>query len=77
MEKTTIYVIVGGGQKIRENIHYSQPIKYQTVEDSDWPVLAKCHGVDTYAGDMWSTDLETLQRWANEWAGKKIKINAL
>lgn len=70
----TIFTIIGGGQKIRHNVQYGRPVCFEEVENSDWPEAARCNGQNFYSNTMWSTDLETLQRWANEWAGKKIEL---
>lgn len=66
---TTIYKILGGGQKVQENAQSGIPTGYIRVENSDWVEKCGCCGQDFFAGTMWTTDLETLQRWADDWAG--------
>jgi hypothetical protein len=68
----TIYVIKGGGQRVRQNRDIGVPTLYEVFEDSDYCDLALCIGQNFFANDMWSEDIDTLQRWANEWAGEKL-----
>lgn len=71
----TIYKIVGGGQRIRQKTQgKNNIIQVEIHENSDYPEKCQCSGQDSYTQEMWSTDLETLQRWANDWAGKEIKL---
>lgn len=69
-----IFIINGGGQYVRQGSDFNLPVYFEIVENSDWPVKAKCFGQDSYTNVMWATDFETLQRWANDWAGKKIEL---
>jgi hypothetical protein len=68
----TIYLIKGGGQRVRQNRDLGIPTHYEVVEDSDRCDLALCIGQNFFANDMWSEDLEDIQRWANEWAGEEV-----
>jgi len=74
LETTTIYKIIGGGQRVRQNSDLGLDTTYEVVENSDYVEKAGCHGQDFFANTMWSTSLDNLQRWANEWAGKKVKL---
>lgn len=69
----TIYKIIGGGQKIRQNAQYGVETEYIKCE-SDWPEKAQCAGQDHFTNVMWHEDLETLQEWANAWAGEEVKL---
>jgi len=68
-----IYKIIGGGQKVKQNVEFGIQTEY-IKEDSDWPEKAKCQGQDSYTNVMWHTDLDTLQKWANEWAGQEVEL---
>ena len=70
----TIYRINGGGQFVQQSVQKSTQIQYEKVENSDWPEKCKCDGQDLYANTMWSTDLGTLQLWANNWAGCEVDL---
>lgn len=70
----TIYQIIGGGQRVRQNAELGLKTKYQIIENSDWVEKTKTHGQDFFTNTMWSTNLSTLQRWANDWAGKKVEL---
>lgn len=72
----TIYKIMGGGQKVQRNVQAGLPTKYVKVENSDWVERCGCTGQDLATDIMWSTDLENLQRWANEWAGCEVELVA-
>jgi hypothetical protein len=74
METTTVFKILGGGQRIRQLNWNNQPVEFVTDKNSDWVERAKCHGQCNFTGVMWSDDLETLQRWANEWAGTEVEL---
>ncbi|WP_455668475.1 hypothetical protein [Phocaeicola sp.] len=71
---TTIYKIMGGGQKVQRNTQAGLPTQYIKVENSDWVEKCGCSGQDFAANTMWSTELEDLQRWANEWAGCEVTL---
>lgn len=70
----TIYKIMGGGQKVQRNVRAGLPTKYIKVENSDWVETCGCNGQDFATNAMWCTDLEYLQRWANEWAGCEVEL---
>lgn len=74
----TIYIIRGGGQLISQKQDLAskaaRAIKYETVEGSDWPDKAQCSGQNNYTTALWATDLATIQRWANEWAGHAVRL---
>lgn len=70
----TIYKIIGGGQKVRENAENGISTEYVKVENSDFVEKAQCEGQDHYTGIMWHTDLDTLQEWANGWAGCEVEL---
>ncbi|MCE8858276.1 hypothetical protein [Phocaeicola dorei] len=70
----TIYKIPGGGQKVQSNIQKGADTEYVRVENSDWVEKYGCNGQDFYGNTMWSDDLETLQRWADVWAGCKVRL---
>lgn len=71
---TTIFKIIGGGQRVRQNVQLGQPTFYVKVENSDWVEKAQCSGQSNYTGVMWADDIETLKRWANEWAGQDVEL---
>ena len=52
---STIFKIIGGGQRIRQNTELGLKINYQIVENSDWIEKAQCHGQDSFTNTMWST----------------------
>jgi hypothetical protein len=70
----TIYKIVGGGQRVQQCVQYNQPVVYEVIKNSDWPEKCQCAGQNQYTNTIWSTDLETLQAWASEWAGEKVEL---
>lgn len=70
----TIYVIKGGGQKIRQNVQMGIENEYHVNHNSDWPENAKCSGADSFTNAMWAEDFETIQRWANDWAGEEVEL---
>jgi hypothetical protein len=70
----TIYVINGGGQRIRQNTRMNMPTEYIVSDDKSWAESSGVSGVDSYTGAMWNTDFETLQRWANDWAEKEVEL---
>jgi len=70
----TIYVIKGGGQKIRQNIQMDIATEYHVNQNSNWPNIAKASGSDSFTNVIWSTDLKTLQKWANDWAGEVVEL---
>ncbi len=65
---TTIFKIVGGGQKIRQNIENKLPTIIEKVEDSDWPEKAGVVGVDAYANCLWATTEASVRKMAHGWA---------
>lgn len=69
----TVYIIDGGGQRIRENASLGIDTYYK-VEDNDFEEQSKSYGCDAYTGKMWANDLDTLQKWANSWAGKEVNL---
>jgi hypothetical protein len=71
---TTIYIIRGGGQKIRQNIQIGLPTTYSVDNNSDWVEKAKCNSSDSYTNAIWADDFETIQRLANDWAGEEIEL---
>lgn len=70
----TIYKITGGGQKVRENVQAGIPTGYVRDDHSDRVEKSGCEGQDFSTGVMWATDLETLQRWADGWAGCEVRL---
>jgi len=71
---STIFKIIGGGQRIRQNTELGLKINYQIVENSDWIEKAQCHGQDSFTNTMWSTSFDNLQSWANDWAGQQVEL---
>ena len=71
---TTIFKIIGGGQKVRSNVQVGRKTYYEKAEGSDWVENTKAQGSNPYADTMWSTDLDTLNEWANKWAGEEIEL---
>lgn len=69
----TIYKINGGGQKVQQCVQNGMAVEY-TVENSDWPETSQTVGNDSFTNYMWSTSLETLQEWANTWAGREVEL---
>jgi len=69
-----IYKITKGGQGIREASQYGRGVNYTIDYNSDWPEQSRADGYNTYTNTIWSTSLEDLQRWADEWAGKHIEL---
>lgn len=70
----TIFKINGGGQRIRQNIQFGLPIEVITVENSDYPEKSKADGCDSYTNEIWATNLDWVQNWANDWAGKEVEL---
>ena len=70
---TTIFKIIGGGQRVLQNAQLGLPVEF-VVENSDWVEKARCHGQNRFTNVMWSTDFDTLKRWAKEWAGSEIEL---
>lgn len=70
----TIYLIIGGGQRVRQNVEQGSQTEYQKIENSDWPDKAQCEGQNHFTNALWATDFETVQRWANEWAGEDVEL---
>ena len=70
----TIYKITGGGQRVQQNVQMGLDTEYKKVENSDWVEKCGCDGQDFATTIMWCTNLETLQRWANTWAGCKVRL---
>lgn len=68
-----IFVIKGGGQYVRQQYESGQTVFYELIE-ADWPEKAKCTGQNHYT-TIWSTDFESLQKWADEWAGAPVKLH--
>ena len=71
---TTIFKIIGGGQKVRQNVQLGLPTEFIKVKNSDWVEKSKCNGQSNFTNVMWSDDLDSLQRWANEWAGSEVEL---
>lgn len=70
----TIYKIIGGGQKVQQDVQMGLDTGYIKVTNSDWVEKTGCHGQDFSTDIMWSDDLEYLQRWADAWAGCEVKL---
>lgn len=70
----TIYKIIGGGQKVLQNVQAGVPTEYVKVENSDWTGKQDRNGQDSSTNIMWCTDLEILQRWADDWAGCEVEL---
>lgn len=70
----TIYQIIGGGQRVRQNTELGQKTKYKIVENSDFVEKAQCDGNDSFTNTIWSTNFDNIQRWANDWAGEKVEL---
>ena len=70
----TIYVINGGGQKIRQNVQMGISTEYHVDNNSDWAEKSKVFGSDSFTNAIWAEDLETIQRWANDWAGEEVEL---
>jgi hypothetical protein len=68
-----VYSILGGGQRVRQDVDYNLRTMYR-IEECDLPEKNGIWGQDFFTNKMWSYSLDNLQRWANEWAGKKIKL---
>ncbi|WP_291866619.1 hypothetical protein [Maribacter sp.] len=69
-----IYVIKGGGQRVARNVESGIEVEYEVIKNSDYVEKSKASGVDSFTGQMWSADLETLQSWANQWAGEEVEL---
>lgn len=65
---TTIFKIIGGGQRVRQNIQSKQPIIIVRIENSDWPEKAGVVSCDSYTQAIWATDEKTVRRLAKAWA---------
>ena len=70
----TIYKIIGGGQRVIQDVQTGVPTKYIKVDNSDWVEVKGCRGQDFSTHMMWCTDLERLQQWANGWAGCEVEL---
>jgi hypothetical protein len=70
----TIYFIIGGGQRVRQNVDLGQPTEIIKEENSDFVEKCKCHGADSFTNVMWSTDIDSVKRWARDWAGKEVEF---
>lgn len=42
----TIYKIIGGGEKVLQNVQAGVPTEYIKVENSDWAEKRDCNGQD-------------------------------
>lgn len=74
MEKKTIFVTLSG-QEIRQNQHLRRPRIVMVEErESEWPYLSECEGQDNYMSAIWATELDTVTKWVNGWAGKEVKL---
>jgi hypothetical protein len=71
---STIYQIIGGGQRVRQNVDLGLKTNYKVVEISDFVEKAKCHGQDSFTNMMWSTSFSNIQKWANDWAGETVTL---
>lgn len=78
MRTETIFKIEGGGQAIRQACQLGKEVEIKT-EKSDWPEKAKCAGQDSYTNTIWANDIETVMRWAQDWAkgNGKLKLNTV
>ncbi|MBR8720195.1 hypothetical protein IX307_001381 [Bacteroides pyogenes] len=72
--KRTIYVIRGGGQRVQQDARYNIPVEYEVIHESSWVEECGCVGQDHFTNAMWSTELEDIQKWSNEWAGKEVEL---
>lgn len=71
----TIYRIKGnGGQHVQRCAERNQSVFYEVIENSNLVEVNGCEGRDSFTNEMWSVDLDDLQRWANQWAGKKVRL---
>lgn len=70
----TIYKITGGGQRVQQNAQMGLDTEYIKVENSDWVEKCGCDGQDFATNIIWCTNLETLQRWADVWAGCEVRL---
>lgn len=68
MTTQVIFRIVGGGQRVRQNIQNKQPTIIERVEGSDWPEKSGVAGCDAYANDIWHTDESRVKAFARGWA---------
>ena len=78
----TIYQTISG-QDVRQHqsskYTLNKPIIVQKIDDSNYPELTKCSGQDSFTQKMWSTDLDTIERWLKDWSyyPEKIKIKVI
>lgn len=77
MRKT--FIIRGGGQAVQQFAQKTifNKMRYPLiveVKETDWPIKARCEGQNNYTNAIWATDLDTVQRWADEWAGEEVKL---
>lgn len=70
----TIFAILGGGQQIQRNVGAGKDTEYIKVENSDWVEKYKRNGQDRFTDITWTDDFETLQLWADNWAGCKVTL---
>lgn len=71
--KKTIYKIIGGGQRVQQNLDCKLQTEIVT-ELSDWEDTCECCGQNHFTHVMWANDLDTLKKWANEWAGRDVSF---
>ncbi len=70
----TIFKIIGGGQKVQQNVQHGLSTEFERVDQSDWTEKSLSSGSNSFTNVMWSTDLNNLQSWANEWAGQEAEL---
>jgi|WetSurMetagenome_2_1015567.scaffolds.fasta_scaffold04315_7 hypothetical protein len=70
----TIYVIKGGGQRIRQNTECGIATEYLVLEDLNYVRNFYCSGKDSFTNDIWSEHFVDIQRWADDWAGEEVKL---
>lgn len=73
LQMTEVYIVEGGGQKAQQMYEMGEAVEYR-VDKNDWELRTKSSGQNSYAGPMWSTDLEDLQKWVDEWVGESVEL---
>lgn len=67
-----IYILEGGGQKVRQNINMRE-FYYKIVENSDWPEKSQSAGQSGYTL-IWDTSFDSFKKEVRAWVGKRVKL---
>ena len=66
-----IYILEGGGQRVRQD--GGDTFYYKIVENSDWPEKSRACGQSHYTL-IWNTDFTSFKKEVESWAGRRVKL---